>query len=214
MLCYKLNGQWLSGKRGGPVRMLVPDAYGFKSVKWLKTVMLTNDHRANDTYADANNDIDSWMKTMSRFHLRPSKAKAGGPIPVTGWAQVGVGGLSRVQYWVNPKANSWPEDDPYFTKAPWQNATILPPPTQWGGDLPGGKLPAGVRFFDRNGRPEHWPMRYTLAHWATLLKGLVPGSYDVRCRTIDQNGIAQPMPRPFRKSGRNTIQRFSLSVEA
>ena len=44
ILCYKLNGEWLSGKRGGPVRMLVPDAYGFKSVKWLKTVALTNDH--------------------------------------------------------------------------------------------------------------------------------------------------------------------------
>ena len=57
-------------------------------------------------------------------------------------------------------------------------------------------------------------MRYTLAHWATLLKDLKPGSYDVRCRTIDENGIAQPMPRPFRKSGRNTIQRFSLVVEA
>jgi len=214
MLCYKLNGEWLSGKRGGPVRMLVPDAYGFKSVKWLKTVMLTNDFRANDTYADANNDIDSWMKTMSRFHLRPAKAKVGEPIPVTGWAQVGVGGLSKVQIWVNPKDNLWPEDDPYFTKGPWRDATILPPPTSWGGDLPGGRLPADVRFFDRNGRPEHWPMRYTLAHWATLLKDLKPGSYDVRCRTIDENGIAQPMPRPFRKSGRNTIQRFSLAVEA
>jgi len=70
-----------------------------------------------------------------------------------------------------------------------------------------------VRFFDGNGRPKHWPMRYALAHWATLLKGIAPGSYDVRCRTIDTNGIAQPMPRPFRKSGRNTIQRFSLTVE-
>ena len=57
-------------------------------------------------------------------------------------------------------------------------------------------------------------MRYTLAHWATLLKGIAPGSYDVRCRTIDRKGIAQPMPRPFRKSGRNVIQRFSLTVEA
>ncbi|MCK4787821.1 MAG: molybdopterin-dependent oxidoreductase, partial [Desulfobacteraceae bacterium] len=28
MLCYKLNNQWLTAKRGGPVRMLVPDAYG------------------------------------------------------------------------------------------------------------------------------------------------------------------------------------------
>ena len=36
ILCYKLNGELLSGKRGGPVRMLVPEAYGFKSVKWLQ----------------------------------------------------------------------------------------------------------------------------------------------------------------------------------
>ncbi len=214
ILCYKLNGQWLSGKRGGPVRMLVPDAYGFKSVKWLKSVVLTNNYQANDTYAGGNNDIDSWMKTMSRFHFNPEKAKVGEPIPVTGWAQVGVGGLRKVQIWVNPKGNKWPEDDPYFTKATWRDATILPPPTRWGGDLSGGKLPDNVRFFDGNGRPKHWPMRYTLAHWATLLKGIAPGSYDVRCRTIDLNGIAQPMPRPFRKSGRNSIQRFSLTIES
>jgi DMSO/TMAO reductase YedYZ molybdopterin-dependent catalytic subunit len=213
ILCYKLNGQWLTGKRGGPVRMLVPDAYGFKSVKWLKSVLLTNNYQANDTYAGGNNDIDSWMKTMSRFHYKPEKAKAGEPIPVTGWAQVGVGGLSKVQIWINPKDNEWPEDDPYFTRAPWRDATILPPPTRWGGDLPGGRLPDNVRFFEGNGQPKHWPMRYTLAHWATLLKGIAPGNYDVRCRTIDLNGIAQPMPRPFRKSGRNTIQRFSLTVE-
>src|SRR5438067_981383 len=35
ILCYKLNGQWLDSTRGGPVRMLVPEAYGFNSVKWL-----------------------------------------------------------------------------------------------------------------------------------------------------------------------------------
>ncbi|HAT18534.1 MAG TPA: hypothetical protein DCS85_00105, partial [Verrucomicrobiales bacterium] len=51
ILCYKLNGEWLSGERGGPVRMIVPDAYGFKSVKWLKAVVLTNAPAANDTYA-------------------------------------------------------------------------------------------------------------------------------------------------------------------
>ncbi|MEC8988910.1 MAG: hypothetical protein VYB66_06685, partial [Verrucomicrobiota bacterium] len=181
---------------------------------WLKSVVLTNNYQANDTYADANNDIDSWMKTMSRFHFKPEKVKAGEPVPITGWAQVGVGGLSKVQIWINPKDNEWPENDPYFTKAPWRDAIILPPPTQWGGDLPSGRLPDNVRFFDTNGRPKHWPMRYTLAHWATLLKGIAPGSYDVRCRTIDIKGIAQPMPRPFRKSGRNVIQRFSLTVEA
>jgi DMSO/TMAO reductase YedYZ molybdopterin-dependent catalytic subunit len=212
ILCYKLNGQFLTGKRGGPVRMLVPDAYGFKSVKWMKSVVLTNNHQANDTYAGGNNDIDSRMKTMSRFIYKPLKEKAGVSIPVTGLAQVGQGGLGRVQVWLNPKDRAWPKDDPWFIKAPWQDATILPPPTNWGGDLPDGRLPPDVRFFTTDGKPEHWPMRYTIAHWATLLKGVAPGAYDVYCRTIDANGIAQPMPRPFRKSGHSAIQKSSITV--
>ncbi|MDG2214268.1 MAG: molybdopterin-dependent oxidoreductase [Verrucomicrobiota bacterium] len=213
ILCYKLNGQWLSGRRGGPVRMLVSDAYGFKSVKWLKSVVLTNNHQANDTYAKGNNDIDSQMKTMARFIYKPLKEKAGNPIAITGLAHVGISGLSKVQVWINPQEKTWPKEDPYFTKAPWQDAKILPPPTKWGGDLPGGKLPPDVRFFTREGQPKHWPMRYTIAHWATLLKGVAPGKYDVYCRTIDSNHFAQPMPRPFRKSGPNTIQKASITVE-
>ena len=212
ILCYKLNGQWLSGRRGGPVRMLVPDAYGFKSVKWMKNVVLTNNHQANDTYAKGNNDIDSPMKTMARFIYKPLREKAGAPIAITGLAHVGISGLSKVQVWINPQDKTWPKEDPYFTKAPWQEAQILPPPTKWGGALPGGKLPANVRFFTKDGKPKHWPMRYTIAHWATLLKGVAPDKYDVYCRTIDANGIAQPMPRPFRKSGPNAIQKASIAV--
>lgn len=33
ILCFKLNGKPLTGERGGPVRMIVPEAYGFKSIK-------------------------------------------------------------------------------------------------------------------------------------------------------------------------------------
>ncbi len=51
ILCYKLNGQWLDAERGGPVRMVVPEAYGFKS-KWLTHVVLSNLAHANDTYAE------------------------------------------------------------------------------------------------------------------------------------------------------------------
>ena len=52
ILCYKLNGRWLSPQRGGPVRLVVPGAYGNKSVKWLQHIVLTNNPRLNDTYAD------------------------------------------------------------------------------------------------------------------------------------------------------------------
>ena len=63
------------------------------------------------------------------------------------------------------------------------------------------------------GQPRQWPQRYTLAHWAVSLPPPKPGKYDLRCRTIDLAGHAQPMPRPFRKSGVNTIQSVSIVVE-
>lgn len=216
ILCYKLNGELLSGKRGGPVRMVVPDGYGFKSVKWLTKVVLTNLFHANDTYADGNNDIDSWMKTFARFVSHPTMVKAGQPIPITGLAQVGISGLSKVQFWLHPREVALPKDDPHFTAAPWKDAEILPPPAgvdRWGGKLPDNRLPENVVNFDASGKPKHWPLRYALAHWAALATDVPAGKYHLRCRTIDERDIAQPLPRPFQKSGQNAIQQVALTVE-
>ncbi len=215
ILCYKLNGEFLSGKRGGPVRMVVPEAYGFKSVKWLQRIMLTNAPYANDTYANGNNDVDSWMKTFARFISHPEKVTAGQPIPITGLAQVGISGLKKVQYWLQAVGQPLATDDPYFSQGAWKDAEILAPPQTWAGGLPDGKLPQNVRGFDSaTGKPQAWPMRYALAHWATVLKDVAPGAYHLRCRTIDANDVAQPLPRPFAKSGRNSIQQVDLVVTA
>jgi hypothetical protein len=216
ILCYKVNGAFLSPKRGGPVRMLVPDAYGFKSVKWLQRVVLSNGPFANDTYANANNDIDSWMKTFARFLSFPATCKAGQPIPITGAAQVGMSGLTKVQWWLWPRDKELPRDDPYFATVDWKDAQILSPPSPrgWGGAFKEGKLPADVINFDSAGRPKTWPLRYALAHWAALMPGVPAGKYDLRCRTIDANGVAQPLPRPFPKSGRNMIEQVEVEVTA
>lgn len=211
-LCYKLNGEWLTGKRGGPVRMVVPETYGFKSVKWLQRVVLTNAPFANDTYADGNNDVDSWLKTFARFLSHPPKVKAADPIPLTGMAQVGVSGLAKVQIWLQPADPPWPAEDRYFAKGAWRDAEILPAPARWT-SLPDGRLPADTRGFDpTTQRPVEWPMRHALAHWAAVLRDVAPGRYDLRCRTIDARGIAQPLPRPFPKSGRNSIQQVTIEV--
>ncbi|MHC4330133.1 MAG: molybdopterin-dependent oxidoreductase, partial [Planctomycetota bacterium] len=79
ILCYKLNNEWLTPKRGGPVRVIVPEEYGNRSVKWLQRIMLTNSFKANDTYAEWNNDTVSHLKTCACFIHTPEKIKAGKP---------------------------------------------------------------------------------------------------------------------------------------
>lgn len=212
IVCYKLNGEFLSGKRGGPARILVPEAYGFKSVKWLQKIVLTNAPFANDTYAGGNNDVDSWMKSFARFVSYPATVKAGTPIPITGLAQVGVSGVKKVQYSLQPVDKPLPADDPYFTTAEWKDGEILAPPKSWAGGLAADQLPDGVLGFDSMRQPKTWPMRYAMAHWAALIPGAPAGKYHLRCRAIDANDVAQPMPRPFAKSGRNSIQQVEVTV--
>lgn len=212
ILCYKLNGEWLDAERGGPVRMIVPEAYGFKSVKWLTHVVLTNLAHSNDTYAEHNNDVDSPLKTFSATLSIPREVRAGEQIPVTGYAQVGISGLSKVQVLIESKAAARPGNDPYFTKSTWTDAELLSAPKRWD-SLADGRVPANTHGFDSTGSPKSWPLRLTNAHWAATLPGLPAGEYTLRSRTIDANGQAQPMPRPFRKSGHAAIESVAILVK-
>jgi hypothetical protein len=194
--------------------MVVPGAYGSKSIKWVKRVILTNDYKSNDSDAELNNDPENPMKTRARFMNVPKEIPSGKPAALTGIAQVGVSGLKKVQYCIHSHKESWPAEDPYWTRADWRDAGILPPPTHWGGGLPGGKLPPTLQTDPATGKPVEWPLRYTIVHWAVLLPGLNPGNYDVCCRTIDGNGIAQPLPRPLPRTGFNTLHVVKLVVKA
>jgi DMSO/TMAO reductase YedYZ molybdopterin-dependent catalytic subunit len=213
IVCYKLNGHWLDSKRGGPVRIVVPEAYGFKSIKWLSHVVLTNHPFANDTYAGQGNDIDSPLKSFAATLSAPREIAADTPFPVTGYAQVGIGGLSKVQAWIQRDDGKPVAGDPYLQNAPWRDAEILPPPDHWGGDLPDDSIPAGTQGFDASGRPKSWPIRLGKVHWAVLHPGLPAGEYVLRCRAVDEKGNGQPLPRPFQKSGHAAIERISLEVK-
>lgn len=207
ILCYKLNGEWLTSERGGPVRVVVPEAYGFKSIKWLSHIVLTNLFHANDTYAEGNNDIESDLKTFSATLFVSSKVRAGERIPVTGFAQVGTAGLAKVQVRVRS------EDQEGWGGAMWHDAKVLASPAiHPTGESNGSKKIFG--FERETGQPSHWPQRLTRIHWAVTLPGLPAGSYELQSRTIDDNGHAQPMPRPFQKSGHARLEEFPFAVES
>ena len=183
--------------------MVVPEAYGFKSVKWLHRVVLTNWYAANDTYENGNNDVDSAMKTFARFASVPRSIAAGESLELNGIAQVGVSGLARVEYWVRSTADQGfdAERDPNCTTGDWQAAEILGPPVD--------RASLGLTLRVQR---EEWPLRFTFVRWRATLPLLAAGEYELRCRSVDLNGVAQPMPRPFPKSGRAEIQRVPLTV--
>lgn len=211
MLCYKLNGEFLTGERGGPVRMIVPEAYGFKSVKWLQRIGFTNAHQSDDTYANGNNDINSWLKTFARFGDLPDKLGIKNELTLHGNAQVGISGLKKVQYWIRNANAPLPANDPHFTQAPWRDAEIVPFDGSGIAGFKGAPLHP-TQFDPVTRRPRAWPLRHTLCRWVGAPVRLPAGKYELRCRTIDANGNAQPMPRPFPKSGKNNIQKALLEV--
>jgi DMSO/TMAO reductase YedYZ molybdopterin-dependent catalytic subunit len=210
-LAFRLNGQPLPIERGGPVRMLVPEAYGFKSIKWLNRIVLTNDYRANDTYATEAGDVpwapdpESPMKTLARLDVHAATSyPRGQPITLYGAATVGISGLDRVEYWLRPDQGTHGKldlDDPAWATAVWK-PIALPgrPPSDWASPLP--RFPEGVFRIDaRTQQPDVWPLPFTWVPWSLRLEGLAAGAYEFRVRAVDKNGFAQPEPRPNPQSG-------------
>jgi DMSO/TMAO reductase YedYZ molybdopterin-dependent catalytic subunit len=215
-VAYRLNGRPISLLRGGPVRMIVPWAHGFKSIKWLQRITLTRDYKANDTYAEAGNDPESYLKTMARIDDGAESFAAGRPILLRGVAMVGWSGLRRVEYWLRPdtgRHGQLDEDDAAWKTAEWKPCIIDPPPEDWSSHLPEGVRPREVWGFDpRTGRPKEWPLRFSVVSWSVTLKDVPPGAYEFRVRSVDLNGHAQPEPRPDPKTGRNEIESKTILV--
>lgn len=217
MVAYRLNGAPIPLKRGGPVRMIVPWAHGFKSIKWLQRIVLTNNYQANDTYALQNNDPESYLKTAAYPPKGPTSFPVGEPIVLEGTAMVGWSGLRRVESWVRPVTGDPGElsdDDPAWRKADWRPCALMPRPADWSAVLPPGTDTNRLWGFDpATGQPKEWPLLFSVVSWTARHEGLAPGKYEFRARTVDLNGFGQPDPRPYQKSGRNRIVPLTLTVK-
>jgi DMSO/TMAO reductase YedYZ molybdopterin-dependent catalytic subunit len=210
-LAYTLNGEPIPLVRGGPVRMIIPWAHGFKSIKWLQHIALTNEYRANDTYALNNNDIESRLKTAAYFVADvAAKVPAGQRVFLSGVGLAGWSGLKRVEYWLRPIPSGvvdLDENDSAWQTAKWTECRLEEPPADWSTVFPEGVAAKDVLGFDaKTGQPATWPLRYSMASWSASLENLAPGRYEVRVRAVDLNDFAQPEPRPIPKTGRNAIQ--------
>lgn len=206
-LAYRLNGEPIPLTRGGPVRMVIPWAHGFKSIKWLQRIVVTNDYRANDTYALQNNDPESFLKTAAYLDQPPKKIPAGQLVTLTGTVIAGLSGLQRVEYSLT--RGDAGADEPER----WHECRLTPPPADWSDVLPAGTNPREILGFDpKTGRPATWPLRHSMVSWSAPVGKLAPGRYAVRARSVDLNGFAQPEPRSNQKAGRNALELREFEV--
>ena len=60
MLAWEMNGKPLSQEHGAPVRVVIPEMYGYKNVKWVERIDLV--HRAGSGYWEQRGyDQDAWV---------------------------------------------------------------------------------------------------------------------------------------------------------
>ena len=60
IVAYKLEGEDISDAHGGPVRLYVAPMYGYKSIKWLDEIEVTDKVRPG-LLGGAGYDVDAWI---------------------------------------------------------------------------------------------------------------------------------------------------------
>jgi DMSO/TMAO reductase YedYZ molybdopterin-dependent catalytic subunit len=214
IIAYRLNGAPIPQNRGGPVRVIVPWAYGFRSVKSLERLQLTSNPKPVNTYYNGSPDTN-FVKTMA-WPEGPFTFKADAPITCRGLAVCGLEGLKGVEYWLRPgdgKDGRLAKDDPAWQTATWQPCIIEPPPNDWKPHLAAGISSKEIWGFDsQTGKPKEWPVRYSIAMWTVRLQDLKAGDYELRVRSVDQGGIAQPGPRQKEGKDNSAIQYRIIKV--
>lgn len=108
MVAYGMNGVTLPAQHGYPARVVIPGIYGFKSVKWLTGITVTENARAESWRAQGWTE-QGIIHTMTRIDV---VRREGAHVLVAGIAFGGRRGIRAVQV----RAND----------GPWLEATIGP----------------------------------------------------------------------------------------
>jgi DMSO/TMAO reductase YedYZ molybdopterin-dependent catalytic subunit len=67
MLAYELDGKPLSRPHGSPARVVIPEMYGYKGVKWLTRMELV-DHQPTGYWEALGYDQNAWVGRSNGYH--------------------------------------------------------------------------------------------------------------------------------------------------
>jgi DMSO/TMAO reductase YedYZ molybdopterin-dependent catalytic subunit len=108
LVAYLMNGRTVPQDHGYPARMLVPNIYGMKNVKWIKTIEVVN-HDFLGYWMKQGWSDSAAVNTNTRIDLPPGNVRwTGGAITVGGIAFAGSRGIAKVEVSTDG-AKTWAE---------------------------------------------------------------------------------------------------------
>ncbi len=71
IVAYELEGKPVSSAHGGPARLYVAPMYGYKSIKWLNRIEVTDDPQPEGYWEVRGYDVDAWIGKSNGREDRP-----------------------------------------------------------------------------------------------------------------------------------------------
>ncbi len=192
LLVTHMNGEPLRREHGAPVRLLVPDGFGYASVKWLERITVTDDDSAFGTYQSTGFTDHSTASVTSKITAPTAGLRVpAGVVVCHGFATSGHAGVAEVQCRVNG--------------GPWVPAQLAQP-----ADVQAAhpEVAAAVQFADAG---FEWPFRAVWALW-TFAFDATPGRYTLEVRAVDRAGNQQPDQDLEFSDGVNAVTSIRLEV--
>ncbi len=171
LLALQLNGAPLSHERGGPVRLIVPDRFGFKNVKWPARFEVTTDDQTWGNHEVVTGDgFDSGEVSLGSKILKPDLRKTNsiahasrGPMVLAGVAFGGTAPVARV-------------DVKLGADSPWEKAR-LPVPKELREHTEASRAWQAVG--------ERWPLPDVWTPWTIHWSPSSPGDYRIQVRATN-----------------------------
>ena len=171
LLVTHMNGLPLTREHGAPVRLIVPDGFGYAAVKWLERIEVTEDDSIFGTYQDTGFTDESRSPVMSRFTAPVDNLQVASGLAVAhGYAVWGHAGIERVE--VRIDGGEW-----FPARMASANEVLASFP----------EAAASLQFQDGM----QWPFRGVWALWSFEFQA-TPGKHTLEARSFDRLGNVQP----------------------
>jgi DMSO/TMAO reductase YedYZ molybdopterin-dependent catalytic subunit len=201
MLAYRVNGRKMPRLRGGPVRLVVPEMWGYKNMKWLTRLKATEDDSFFGTYETeqfGGSDVQPIIDDPGRIALMSVVSKPtanateveGPNVTVAGTSFAGGTTIDRVEVALNDRSFETVE-------LPDRSAVVE-------------TLDDEMRqLFEQTEQASGpWPPSSVWLPWTKTYRGLPTGTHTMTIRARDARGRTQPRDpdQPLRVAGQVRVE--------